>query len=153
MNTNIIPRELIDAINRRVPNFGTNLSFDASRNMVVNSGWTSGLGHYYYQGVRANDRLTAVFSLGRASWGTLYLNQVDVYCNDGRSTRIIGTRSHFCTSFSNMVVASDCAEILKGYIGSQMKLIGACCSDQKMMADARALAATLCEANTRMLMA
>lgn len=121
--------------------------------MIVNSGWTSGMGHYYFRGMRANDRLTIVFSMGLAYWGTLYLNQIDVYCNDGFRTRLIGTRRYDRCSYSNYLAVQGCTEILKGYISSQARMPGGVYGEQRIHSEANEMALSLCNSNPQRLIA
>ncbi len=149
----IVTREVEEKVNRRIPGFGKNLRYDSSLNMIINQGWTSGLDHHYFQGIRANDRFAVVCSFGLSSWGTLYLNKVDVYCNDRYDSRLVGTREFDTYSFSNDRLVMCCTDIVKGYVAGQVRLLGATYTDQRILSEARQAMTSLCGSNPKLICA
>ena len=84
---------LSNLVNRALPAVSnSSVTYNASKNMFLTSGYTSGIGHTYFQGIQLSDRVAVVYSIGQGGWGSnpLFLNEVTVYCFDGRDKKIIG---------------------------------------------------------------
>ena len=105
----------------------SNLSYNASRNMYLTQGYTSGMGHTYFQGIQLSDRVAVVYNVGRGGYGSnpLFLNGVTVYCFDGKDKKLIGSWSPASWEFySDSLARRVATELLFNYLQSQVKLQG-----------------------------
>ncbi len=123
-------------VNRALPiSTRGGVTYNASRNMYVSNGYTSGMGHHYFQGVQLNDRVAVVYDIGRGGWGwnPYFLNGVTVYCYDGHDKKVIGrwfpqSYAFYSDGFAQRVAA----ELLFDYLKSQMRMQGAYISDGEL---------------------
>ena len=115
-------------INQTLPvSSNSSLTYNASKNMYLTSGYTSGMGHTYFQGIQLSDRVAVVYNIGRGGYGSnpLFLNEVTVYCFDGQDKKIIGKWSPEDWAFYSDHLAHTVAEhLLYNYLQSQMKMQG-----------------------------
>jgi hypothetical protein len=109
--------------------------------MFVTTGYTSGMGHTYFQGIQLSDRVAVVCNIGRGGWGSNphFLNGVTVYCFDGREKKIIGkwtpaTYAFYCDSLVQRVAT----ELLYNYLKSQIKIQGVLINDSDLRSFATA---------------
>lgn len=119
---------LSNLVNQMLPvASNSNLSYNASRNMYLTQGYTSGMGHTYFQGIQLSDRVAVVYNVGRGGYGCnpLFLNGVTVYCFDGKDKKLIGSWSPSTWEFySDSLARRVASNILFDYLQSQVKLQG-----------------------------
>lgn len=117
------------------------VTYNKERNMYVTTGYTSQMGHTYFQGIQLNDRVAVVFDIGQGGWGfnPLFLNGVTVYCFDGQEKKIIGRWTPYDWEFySDRLAKSVAIELLFDYLRSQTLMIGASVSDDELREYAKA---------------
>ena len=119
---------LTNLVNQMLPvASSSNLSYNVSRNMYLTQGYTSGIGHTYFQGIQLSDRVAVVYNIGQGGYGynPLFLNGVTVYCFDGKDKKLIGSWSPTPWAFySDYLARTKAADILYDYLYSQVKLQG-----------------------------
>lgn len=127
---------LANLVNQALPVVSnSNVSYCADKNMFLTSGYTSGMGHTYFQGIQLSDRVAVVCSIGRGGWGCNphFLNGVTVYCFDGREKKIIGKWSPIGYAFYSDSLAQRVAtELLYDYLKSQVLIQGAFIEDSEL---------------------
>lgn len=127
---------LANLVNQALPAVSnSNVSYCADKNMFLTSGYTSGMGHTYFQGIQLSDRVAVVCSIGRGGWGSNphFLNGVTVYCFDGREKKIIGKWSPIGYAFYSDSLAQRVAtELLYDYLKSQVLIQGAFIEDSEL---------------------
>ena len=115
-------------VNRSLPvKSTTGLTYNAEKNMFMTQGYTSGMGHTYFQGIQLSNRLAIVNDIGRGGWGSnpLFLNGVTLYCFDGMEKKIIGKWAPMSWAFySDSLAISVAKKLLYDYLVSQMKMQG-----------------------------
>ena len=119
----------------------SNLTYNADRNMFLTAGYTSGMGHTYFQGIQLSDRVAVVYSIGRGGYGfnPTFLNGVTVYCFDGREKKVIGKWSPVGYAFYSDDLARRVAtDLLYDYLQSQVKMHGTCISASELREFAKA---------------
>ena len=125
MNTN---KSLEILVNKSLPvKSTTGLTYNAERNMFLTQGYTSSMGHTYFQGIQLSNRLAIVNDIGRGGWGSnpLFLNGVTLYCFDGKDKKIIGKWAPSNWAFYSESLAISVAKtLLNDYLVSQMKMQG-----------------------------
>lgn len=62
---------------------GSNVTYNAKRNIFLTNGFTSAAGNTNYQGIRVSDRIAVKYSLGDGYCYT-FLNGIQVYGYDDR---------------------------------------------------------------------
>ena len=133
---------LTSLVNQTLPAVsGSSLTYNADRNMFVTTGYTSGMGHTYFQGIQLSDRVAVVYNIGRGGWGSnpLFLNGVTVYCNDGHDKKIIGRWSPNPWAFYSDSLAQQVAVgLLYDYLKSQLQIQGAYVADNELQQFAKA---------------
>lgn len=128
--------DLAKFVNEALPAVsGSHLSYNPDRNMFLTDGYTSGMGHTYYQGIQISERVAVVYDIGRGGWGCnpLFLNGVKVYCFDGREKKLIGSWNPSCYCFYGDDTALRIAtELLYNYLESQVKMTGASLTSREL---------------------
>ena len=119
---------------------GSKVHFDANRNMICTSSYTSMAGNSYYQGIRLSDRLIINVDLGQG-YAYLFMNGLKLYCFDGQNKKLIGSRLYNCHSYSDSSAACESEEILFNYLKSQSGMMGASVSDSQLHDFAHAMVA------------
>lgn len=114
---------------------GSSVTYNKDRNMFLTAGYTSGMGHTYFQGIHLSDRVAIVLNIGEGGWGChpLFLNGVTVYCFDGTNKVIIGKWAPSSWEFYSDGLANRVAtDLLYDYLKSQTKMQGVCISDGEL---------------------
>lgn len=117
---------------------GSSVHYDANRNMICTSSYTSSAGNSYYQGIRLSDRLLINVDLGQG-YSYLFMNGLKLYCFDGRNQKLIGSRLFHSYCYSDSAVTLESEEILFHYLKSQSGMIGASVSDSQLHDFSRAM--------------
>ena len=120
---------------------GSSLTYNADSNMFLSTGYTSAMGHTYFQGIQLSGRVAVVYSVGRGAYGNnpLFLNSVSVYCFDGKAKKLIGVWDPFDWHFYSQSLAQSVAtDLLFNYLKSQLSLQGASISDSDLLSFAKA---------------
>ena len=110
---------------------GSKVHYDADRNMLCTTSYTSAAGNTYYQGIRLSDRLVINVDLGQG-YAYLFMNGLKLYCFDGSGKKLIGSRLYNCYSYSDYSASRESEEILFEYLKSQSGLIGATVGDNQL---------------------
>ena len=133
---------LATLVNQTLPAVSnSSVTYNADRNMFLTSGYTSGMGHTYFQGIQLSDRVAVVYNIGQGGYGSnpLFLNGVTVYCFDGREKKIIGKWSPSSWEFYSDLLARNVAtQLLFDYLKSQMRIQGAYVEDSELRSFATA---------------
>lgn len=114
----------------------SNVTYNAEKNMFITSGYTSNMGHSYFQGICLSDRVAVVYNIGQGGWGSnpYFLNGVTVYCFDGRDKKIVGKWSPSGWAFYSDDLARNIAtRLLYEYLQSQIKIQGSYISDCELI--------------------
>ncbi len=134
--------KLTNLIDRVLPEVSTSsISYNRDRNMFLTTGWTSGLGHTYFQGIQLSNRIAIICSIGRGGYGSnpLFLNRVDVYCFNGTKKQIIGSWHPVNWDFYSDYLAHRVAkDILVNYLKGQMRLQGCHVCEKELLGYAEA---------------
>lgn len=127
---------LVNFVNQALPTVAnSNVTYCAEKNMFLTTGHTSGIGHTYFRGIQLSDRVAVVCSIGRGGWGSNphFLNEVTVYCFDGKEKKIIGKWSPRDYAFySDSLVKRVSIDLLYNYLKSQTMIQGAVISDSEL---------------------
>ena len=133
---------LASLVNKTLPAVSnSSITYNADRNMFLTSGYTSGMGHTYFQGIQLSNRVAVVYNIGRGGWGCnpLFLNGVTLYCFDGNEKKIIGKWSPSGWAFYSDCLAHQVAtELLFDYLKSQLNIQGARIPDKELQSFAQA---------------
>ena len=103
--------------------------------MFLTQGYTSGMGHTYFQGIQLSNRVAVVSNIGQGGWGSNphFLNGVTVYCFDGSEKKIIGKWAPVNYAFySDSLVQCIATELLYNYLKSQVMIQGALIDDSEL---------------------
>lgn len=128
--------ELTTLVNKALPALTHNgVTYNAQRNMFVTSGYTSAMGHTYFQGIQLNNRVALVYDIGRGGWGCnpLFLNSVKLYCFDGNDKKLIGSwYPTYYYFYSDNLAKNIATMLLEDYLKSQMVMLGVAISDTEI---------------------
>lgn len=106
---------------------GSSVTYCASANMYVTSGYTSRAGNTYFQGVQMSDRIVIKYNIGQG-YAHTFLNGLQIFGFNGRDTFLIGTRSFYNywydSSYDRNQALKEAAEIVADYLRSQMRMRG-----------------------------
>jgi hypothetical protein len=109
--------------------------------MFLTSGYTSAMGHTYFQGIQLSNRVAVVYNVGVGGWGfhPTFLNGVTVYCFDGKEKKIIGRWAPCSWAFySDSLAQSVAIDLLFSYLKSQIEMRHARISDNELEQFAKA---------------
>lgn len=120
------------------------LHYSASANMLYTNGYTSLAGNTYYQGFRLSNRIIVNFDLGQG-WKYTFLNGVRVYGFDGTSKKLIGSRQFHRNVYSHYGAIQEAERIVREYLTSQMRLLGASCPTSQIENFAKQLVDETCK--------
>lgn len=125
-------QNLVKVVEHALPALsGSKVHYDAGRNMICTSSYTSTAGNTYYQGIRLSDRLIINVDLGEG-YAYTFMNGLKLYCFDGQDQRLIGCRSYRSTQYTEYRASCDSEEILYNYLKSQSGMIGASVRDNQL---------------------
>lgn len=123
---------------------GSQLTYNAARNILLTSGWTSALNNTYYRGIRISPRLAVFYDFGQGYKYT-FLNGITLFAFDGHKARIIGKRTWGgCNNwvvFSEGFARQQSILMLRDFLQGQMRMLNASCSQQQLMDMSRQLIA------------
>ena len=134
-------KSLSNFVNQALPAVSnSSVTYNADKNMFLTTGYTSGMGHTYFQGIQLSDRVAVVYNIGHGAWGdAIFLNQVTVYCFDGKEKKIVGRWSPADYAFYSDYLANKIAtKLLFDYLKSQLMIQGASIADTELMSFATA---------------
>lgn len=134
-------QNLVKVVEHALPALsGSKVHFDANRNMICTSSYTSQAGNSYYQGIRLSDRLIINVDFGQG-YAYLFMNGLKLYCFDGQGKKLIGSRLYNSYVYSDLAAARESEEILFYYLKSQSGMMGASVSDSQLHDFAHAMVA------------
>lgn len=123
---------------------GSQLTYNAAKNILLTSGWTSALNNTYYRGIRISPRLAVFYDFGQGYKYT-FLNGITLFAFDGHKARIIGKRTWGgCNNwvlFSEGFARQQSVLMLRDFLQGQMRMLNASCSQQQLMDMSRQLIA------------
>jgi hypothetical protein len=110
------------------------VTYNATRNMYLTDGYTSNLGHTYYQGIHLSDRIAITFDIGHGSWGdATFLNGVSLFAFNGNQKVLIGKWAPSSYAFySDNLAYGKAEQLLFDYLKSQMQMRGGYISDDEL---------------------
>ncbi len=104
------------------------VTYNADHNIFLTTGYTSASNNTYYQGIRLSNRIIVKYNIGQGYCRT-FLNGVSVFGYNGHENHLIGSRSLDCTFFSEEIAKSIAIDLIKDYMKSQCKMVGAIVND------------------------
>lgn len=113
----------------------SSLTYNAEKNIYLTLGYTSAAGNLYYRAIRFSDRLAVAYNIGQG-YSATFLNGITLFCWDGTKAKIIAERSWGGDDyrfFSEEFARNQSISMLKGYIQSQAKMVGASFSDDQVL--------------------
>lgn len=126
---------LTTLVNQVLPTASGNVIYNAEKHMFLTEGYTSAMGHTYFQGIQLSDRVAVLYSIGVGGygWNPTFLNGVTVYCFDGKEKKVIGKWAPtYYEFYSDSTAKYIATELLLNYLKSQMKIKGIQISDQEL---------------------
>ena len=112
---------------------GSQLTYNAERNLFLTTGYTSAAGNTYFRALRMSDRLAVYFEIGQG-YAHTFLNGITLYCWDGTRAKTIAHRSYggVCNwhCFSEHFAQEECVAMLTEYLRSQALLAGSFVSER-----------------------
>lgn len=114
---------------------GSQLTYNAEKNVFLTLGYTSLAGNTYYKAIRLSDHLLVYYDLGEGYMYT-FLNGISLYAWDGQKPVLIAKKSWGgCNwrSFHEPSAKEECVYMLKDYLASQAKALGKSISDSQLL--------------------
>lgn len=115
---------------------GSQLTYNAAKNILLTSGWTSALNNTYYRGIRISPRLAVFYDFGQGYKYT-FLNGITLFAFDGHKARIIGKRTWGgCNNwvvFSEGFARQQSILMLRDFLQGQMRMLNVLYSQQQLM--------------------
>ena len=114
---------------------GSQLTYDAAKNIFLTMGYTSQAGNTYYRAIRLSKRLAVFFNIGEGYCHT-FLNGITLFGFDGNKARIIGQKQwggYNDVFFSESFARQQSIIMLRDFLAGQAKMLGAHCTEQQLM--------------------
>ena len=120
---------------------GESLTYNAAKNVLLTTGYTSLAGNMYYRAIRLSDRLAVYYDLGQG-YAYTFLNGIKLFCWDGNQAKLIAQKYWGGCDyrvFNEQFAKEQSILMLKDYLAGQLKAQGAYVSDQEMLAFSRGM--------------
>lgn len=120
---------------------GESLTYNAAKNVLLTTGYTSVAGNMYYRAIRLSDRLAVYYDLGQG-YAYTFLNGIKLFCWDGNKAKLIAQKYWGGCDyrvFNEQFAKEQSILMLKNYLAVQLKAQGAYVSDQEMLAFSRGM--------------
>ena len=118
---------------------GESITYYAAKNVFLSMGYTSAAGNMYYRAIRLSNRLIVYYDLGQGYIHT-FLNGIKIYCFDGQKAYLIAQKywgGYDYRIFNEQFAKEQSILMLKNYLEGQLKIQGACVSEQEILSYAR----------------
>ena len=118
---------------------GESITYNAAKNVFLSMGYTSAAGNMYYRAIRLSNRLIVYYDLGQGYIHT-FLNGIKLYCFDGQKANLIAQKywgGYDYRIFNEQFAKEQSILMLKNYLEGQLKIQGACVSEQEIVSYAR----------------
>ena len=118
---------------------GESITYNAAKNVFLSMGYTSAAGNMYYRAIRLSNRLIVYYDLGQGYIHT-FLNGIKLYCFDGQKANLIAQKywgGYDYRIFNEQFAKEQSILMLKNYLEGQLKIQGACVSEQEILSYAR----------------
>lgn len=115
------------------------ITYNAAKNVFLSMGYTSAAGNMYYRAIRISNRLIVYYDLGQGYIHT-FLNGIKLYCFDGQKANLIAQKywgGYDYRIFNEQFAKEQSILMLKNYLEGQLKIQGACVSEQEILSYAR----------------
>ena len=120
---------------------GEQVTYNAAKNVFLSQGYTSAAGNMYYKAIRRSNRLVVYYDLGQGYIHT-FLNGIKLFAFDGTKATLIAQRNWGGCDyriFNEQFAKEQSILMLKGFLEGQLRLQGACVSDQELACFARSM--------------
>ena len=120
---------------------GESLTYNAAKNVFLTMGYTSAAGNMYYKAVRLSNRLVVYYELGQG-YAYTFLNGIKLFAFDGQKAQLIAQKYWGGCDyriFSEQFAKEQSILMLKSFLEGQLKIQGACVSDQELISFARGM--------------
>ena len=120
---------------------GESLTYNAAKNVFLTRGFTSQAENFYYQAIRFSNRLIVYYDIGQG-YARTFLNGIKLFCWDGQKANLIAQKywgGSDWRDFSEYFAKEQSILMLKGFLEGQLKMQGACVSDQEIASFARSM--------------
>lgn len=114
---------------------GSELTYNAEKNILLTMGYTSQAGNTYYRAIRLSPRLAVFYNIGEGYKYT-FLNGITLFAFDGRKPHIIGQRTWGGCNwvvFNEGFARQQSILMVHDFLQSQMRMLNASCSEQQLM--------------------
>lgn len=120
---------------------GSELTYNAAKNVFLTMGYTSGAGNTYYKAIRLSNRLAVYYDMGEG-YAHTFLNGITLFAWNGQKANIIARKSwggsDYCI-FSEGYAKEKSIQMLKDFLAGQAKLMGSAVSDQQLLEFSRSM--------------
>ena len=120
---------------------GESLTYNAAKNVLLTTGYTSLAGNMYYRAIRLSDRLAVYYDLGQG-YAYTFLNGIKLFCWDGNQAKLIAQKYWGGCDyriFNEQFAKEQSILMLKDYLAGQLKAQSAYVSDQEILAFSRGM--------------
>ena len=120
---------------------GEQVTYNAAKNVFLSQGYTSAAGNMYYKAIRLSNRLVVYYDLGQGYIHT-FLNGIKLFAFDGTKATLIAQRNWGGCDyriFNEQFAKEQSILMLKGFLEGQLRLQGACVSDQELACFTRSM--------------
>ena len=118
---------------------GESLTYNAAKNVYLTTGYTTPANNFYYQAIRFSNRLAVYYDIGQG-YAHTFLNGIKLFCWDGKKANLIAQKYWGGSDWrdsSEYFAKEQSILMLKGFLEGQLKMQGACVSDQEIATFAR----------------
>lgn len=120
---------------------GSELTYNAAKNVFLTMGYTSGAGNTYYKAIRLSNRLAVYYDMGEG-YAHTFLNGITLFAWNGQKANIIARKSwggsDYCI-FSESYAKEKSIQMLKDFLAGQVKIMGSVVSEQQLLEFSRSM--------------
>lgn len=120
---------------------GSQLTYNAEKNVFLTPAYTSLADNTYYKAIRVSNRLVVAYNIGEGHTHT-FLNGITLFAWDGRKARIIAQRFWGGSNwrvFTEQGAMEESVIMLKDFLATQAKMMGKLIGNQQLLEFSRAM--------------
>ncbi len=125
--------DIISLANKTMPAVFKNaeLTYNASKNILLTQGYTSQAGNTYFEGVRFSERIIITQQLGQG-YCYLFLNGLKIYGYNGTEMTVIGEKFYHCCCYNEEFIKQESEKMITEFLRGQAALSNSSMDDRTL---------------------
>ena len=118
---------------------GSSLTYNAEKNFLLTTGYTSTAGNTYFKAIRLSKRLAVYYHIGQG-YARTFLNGITLFAWNGQQAKIIAQKQwggYDYRFFSESFAQEQSILMLKDFLAGQAKIMGSSINESQLLTFAR----------------